>query len=92
MKKKIFIFFFLFCLPQIASATNLKKYCNSVINQIANKDINKLKIENITVNVDKNKKWTKNSLKIFIGNFRWIPRKYKKRFDADISVIFENWR
>ena len=90
MKKKILIFFFLFCLPQIASATNLKKYCNSAINQIANKNINNLKIENITVNVDKNKKWTKNSLKILIGNFRWIPRKYKKRYDADISVVFEN--
>ena len=32
----------------------------------------------------------KNSLNILIGNFRWIPKKYKKRFKADILVEYSN--
>jgi len=90
MKKKFFIFFFLVCFPQIVLSANLKNHCNELINQIDDADINKLKIKNITVEVDKNKEWTKNSLKILIGNFRWIPKRFKKRFNANIYVLYEN--
>ena len=90
MKKKFFIIFFSICLPQIALSADLKNYCNEIINQIVDEDINKLKIKKITVDVDKNKEWTKNSLKILIGNFRWIPKRFKKRFGANVYVLYEN--
>ena len=90
MKKIFFIFFFLFCCLQVDLNANLKDNCNEIIYQIKDKEINKLKIKNIIINVDKNKEWTKNSLKILIGNFRWIPKRFKRRFSADVYVLFEN--
>jgi len=90
MKKQLLIFFLLFsALPTIASA-NIGPYCDNKINQAVLKDIDNLKIKNIIVKVDKYRKWTRNSINILIGNFRWIPKKFKKRFDANIIVKFEN--
>jgi len=89
MKKKLLAFFFLiFVFPKIATAT--ETYCSNNLDQLALKSINSLKIKNITVEVDKYKRWTRNSLNILIGNFRWIPKRFKKRFDADVKVEYEN--
>ena len=54
------------------------------------KRIDYLKIKIITVKVDEYRNMTRNSINILIGNFRWIPKKFKKRFDANIIVKFEN--
>ena len=90
MKKKLFIFFFLFLsLPTIAGA-NTDTFCYNEINQSILKDSDNLKIKNIFVKVDNYRTWTRNSLNILTGNFRWIPEKFKRRFDADVTVTFQN--
>ena len=90
MKKKLFIFFLLFfALPSISSA-GIGPYCDNKINQDVLINIDNLKIKNITVKVDNYRKWTRNSINILTGNFRWIPKKFKRRFDAKIIVKFEN--
>ena len=88
MKKKLLIFFLLFSTLTTEAFSDSKLYCFNKVNETT-KD-NLLKIKNIYVRVDNNRKWTKNSLRILIGNFRWIPKKFKKRFDADVIVKFEN--
>jgi len=45
-------------LKQKELSDDLKNYCNEIINQIVDEDINKLKIKKITVDVDKNKECT----------------------------------
>ena len=90
MKKKLLIFFFLVSLIPSMSKAEIGPYCDNKINQSVLKDIDNLKIESIEVKVDKYRSWTRNSLKILIGNFRWVPQKYKKRFDANVIVKFKN--
>ena len=89
MKKKLFIFFLFITLP-VSSFADLTPYCNNVINDLNANKIQNLKINKITVNVNNYRKWSKNSLEILIGNFRWIPNKFKKRFKANITVHYEN--
>jgi len=88
MKKKLFIFFFLLFASTTAYSDS-KNYCNNKANKEIIENVDNLKIKNIEVEFDNYRKWTKNSLKILTGNFRWIPKKYKKRFDADVVVDFE---
>ena len=88
MKKKLIIFFFLFSTFAVKAFAETKSYCFNNTNEITKN--NTLKIEKISVRVDNNRKWTENSLRILIGNFRWIPNKFKKRFDANVIVKFEN--
>ena len=47
--------------------------------------INEFKVE-----IFKNKKWTRNSMKILIGNTRVIPAKLKKRFNGQIIIRLNN--
>ena len=46
--------------------------------------------KNINVKINNYRKWTRNGINILIGNFRAIPKKYKKRFNARVIVKFEN--
>ena len=90
MKKKLLIFFLLFYIfPAIAGA-EIGPYCDNKINQTILKDIDNLQIKSINVKIDNYRKWTRNSINILIGNFRWIPKKYKKRFNARVVVKFGN--
>jgi len=54
------------------------------------KNIDNQKIKFIEVKLNNSRKWSKNSLKILIGNFRIISSKYKKRFGAKVIVTYEN--
>jgi len=82
--KKCFIFL-LFTISIINfSYADTNSYCNKDTSQ------NNLKIKNINIKVNNYRKWAENSLRILIGNFRWIPKRYKKRFDASVIVQFEN--
>ena len=96
MKKKLFFFLFLFLFLIFskivsAEASSLKEpYCNNRLTQSNLKNLDKVKIKDIEVNFKNNRKWTKNGIKILIGNFRLIPKKYKKRFKATVIVNFEN--
>ena len=78
MIKKVTIFFLLFLtLPTFSSAA-IDQYCNNKINQSDLNNLDNLKIKNINVKTNNYRKWTRNSLRILIGNFRWIPKKYKR--------------
>ena len=93
MKKHIVVFFLFFFLSQTLLANTNLKNKNFCLNKsykfnINNKD--NLKIEHISLNVHDFRKWTVNGLKVLIGNFRWVSEKYKKRFKADITVLYSN--
>jgi len=76
-------------LPMVANAES-RSNCDDKITISKTNYNDFLKVNNIVVKVHKYKKWTKNSLNILIGNFRWIPKKYKKKFKADILVEYSN--
>ena len=96
MKKILLILIFTLFFNNISFSTtntnpaSIKPYCKNAINQKYIGSLDKLKIEKIEIDIDSYKKWTRNSLKILIGNFRFIPEKFKRRFDADLTVKFEN--
>ena len=94
MKKKLFFFLLLFLtFSKIVSteASSVKEpYCNNQLTQANLKNLDKVKIKEIEINFKNNRKWTKNGIKILIGNFRFVPEKYKKRFKASVTVNFEN--
>ena len=90
MKKKLLIFFFLFTVLTNASSAEVKSVCNNKLNQEIVENIGNLKIKKIEVNIDNYRQWTRNSLNILIGNFRWVPEKYKRRFNANVVVNFDD--
>lgn len=90
MKKKIFIFFLLFSLFPIIANSDINPHCKNNINQTSSKDLDYLKIENIFVKVNNYRKWTKNGIRIITNNSRFTPNKYKQRFNAKITVTYEN--
>ena len=90
MRSKLIILFFLISIfPTILSA-DIVPYCNNKISQDVLKKLDNSKIEKIEIKAHKYKNWMRNSLNILIGNFRFIPEKFKQRFDANIVVKFEN--
>ena len=90
MKKKVFIFFLLFSLFPIIANSEINPHCKNNINQTSSKDLDYLKIENIFVKVNNYRKWTKNGIRIITNNSRFTPNKYKQRFNAKITVTYEN--
>ena len=92
MRRKLIFLFSLISisiLPFISNA-NINSYCNNDISQSALQNLDNSKIEKIEIKANKHRKWIRNSLNILIGNFRFIPQKFKKRFEAKIVVRFEN--
>ena len=84
MKNKLIFFYLFLTLSTYSLAQDNKStqpFCLS--EDSSNKSINfkDKKIKNIEVNINNYRKWTENGIKIIIGNFRWIPSKYKKRLD-----------
>lgn len=51
---------------------------------------NKYSIKEFKVEIDKNKQWTKNGIRILIDNSRIIPEKYKKRYNGSVIIKLEN--
>lgn len=90
MKKTLINFFLLFSILTMISNAEARSNCGDKINLTKTNYSDFLKVKNIIVEVNKYKKWTKNSLNILIGNFRWIPKKYKKRFKSNILVEYSN--
>lgn len=88
MTKKIIIFFVILTFPYFlitsASSTD-QKFCDQFSEQIESP-----KIQLIEVKINDYKKWTENGIKIIIGNFRWVPTKFKKRFKTKIVVTYVN--
>ena len=93
MKKKIFFFILLLVTPTLLqSSENYYSQPNCVTNNSESTitNLNNVKIRKIDIKINKYKKWTENGIRIAIGNFRWIPSQYKKRFKARIVISYEN--
>ena len=79
----IFFILLLFSKQVLGDCTNFDRQNSNYYNFHAN--IKKLEVE-----VQKNRNWMVNSLKIAIGNFRFIPDEYKKNFKGTIKVYYKN--
>ena len=92
MKKSLIFFLFLIVPSALFSQeiNNKVNNCNFIIHELDSEKANYPKIEQIDVKINKSKNWTVNSLRIATGNFRFIPSKYKKRFNATLLVNFKN--
>jgi hypothetical protein len=63
---------------------------NNSCHKISFKKNDNFSIDEFKVEIDKNKKWTKNNIKILIDNSRIIPQKYKKRFNGYVIIKLKN--
>lgn len=92
--KKIFFIFFLFFFSILSfqklfsSEKTLPPFCSN--NEIKIASFDNETIQSIDIEIQNNRKWSKNSLRILIGNFRWIPDEYKKRFKATVIANYTN--
>ena len=94
--KKISFFLIVFLLLSNNSLSNSKKTsgllvgCNNEINEESLQNDNKIKIKKIEIDMHNYRRWTINSVRIITSNYRFIPEKYKRRFDAKVIVTYEN--
>jgi len=93
MKKILFFFFFLLFANNstaINKSSNFVLGCDNQINQAYLENIHKVKIKKIELDVHNYRKWTVNSIKIITNGKRFIPDKYKKKFDVSVTVSYED--
>ena len=95
MKKYIyFIFFFIFALNQVWAKQNKSitklNGCYFKINNNYIEEIDLLKIKLIEVDVHDYRKWTVNGVRILTNRYRYVPDKYKRRFNSTITVTYED--
>ena len=96
MKKYFSIFFFVFFLSEVLVAKNkstsdLTGCSFSIEKNYLNKiDLSKIKL--IEVDVHDYRGWTVNGVRIITNRFRYVPDKYKKRYDSTIIVTYEDDR
>ena len=96
MKKLLFSLIIFFILTTNSFTDHLKisspinPFCENNFSQKNLEDIDKLKIDKIEIKTIQYRRWVRNSLNILIGNFRFIPEKFKNRFNANIVIKFEN--
>ncbi len=72
------------------SSEHSNHLCDSKSDQKYIEEIYKLKIKKIEIDMNNYRRWTVNSIRILTNNFRFTPDKYKRRFDANILVTYEN--
>lgn len=94
MKKYLLIFFFTLTFFQVLASQNkptfISKGCNYHIENDYVKKIDNLKIKLIEVDVHDFRKWTVNGVRILTNRYRYVPEKYKRRFDSTVTVTYEN--
>ena len=95
MKYVTFFFLLLSIFPlKLDASTNLnsinKSICNIKIQEEDLKNINKIKIKKINIDVNKYRNWTVNSVRIITDRSRYVSDRFKQRFKADILVEFED--
>ena len=94
MKKYFLIFFFVFFSSEVLLAKNkptshLKGCSFNIDNNYLNK-IDLLKIKSIEIDVHDYRGWTVNGVRIITNRFRYVPDKYKKRYDSTVIVTYED--
>ncbi len=94
MKKYFLIFFFTLFFTQLFASqnkpTSISKGCNYHITNDYVKKIDNLKIKLIEVDVHDFRKWTVNGVRILTNRYRYVPEKYKKRYNSTVTVTYEN--
>ena len=86
-KINIFVILIIFFVTQINNTyANQENGC-AEINFLKG---NEYSIKEFRVEIDKNKQWTKNGIRILIDNSRIISEKYKKRFSGSVIIKLEN--
>jgi len=96
--KKILVFFIFFqffiSLSQILFADiKINSKLSGCIHKLTKKDnlnFYNSKINKIEIDTHNYKDWTVNNIRIITNNSRFTPNHLKKRFDADIKVIYED--
>ena len=94
--KKILFFLTIFFLGSEKSFSNINDQlesfigCDSEITQKNLIDIDKIRIKKIDIDIHNYRKWTVNGIRILINRSRFTPSKYKMRFNATITVTYEN--
>ncbi len=95
MKKYFYLIFFsIFFADQVwsdqnKSISNLKGCSLNFIKNNPNK-IDNLKIKLIEVDHHDYRKWTVNGVRILTNRYRYVPAKFKRRFNSTISVTYED--
>ena len=87
MKKLIFFLFFLLTPTQLFAVTDTN--CEKKFSLTKEYDSHQ-NIDYLEVKFENNRDWLVNSLKIGIGNFRFIPDSYKRNFKGEIIVHYKN--
>ena len=94
MKKYLFIFFFILIFNQSFAAQNKSisdlKGCAFKITNSYVKDIDNLRIKLIEIDVHDYRKWTVNGVRILTNRYRYVPDKYKRRFNSTVTVTYQD--
>ena len=95
MKKYFFlIFFFIFLSSEVSAAKNKTSFvfkgCTFEINKKYLEKIDNLKIKLIEIDIHDYRGWTVNGVRIITNRFRYVPDKYKQRYDSTIVVTYED--
>ncbi len=95
MKKIIFFLIIFFALvteslSKINKSNNTFIGCNSEVGYEYLTNIDKLKIKKIEIDTENYRRWAVNSIRIITTPSRFIPDRYKRRFNATITVTYEN--
>ena len=95
--KKILFFLIIFIIFNNKSFSNsditsefINPFCENKISQDHIKTIDELKIKKIEIDTNNYRRWTVNGIRIITNGFRFTPEKYKRRFDAKVSVTYQN--
>jgi hypothetical protein len=93
--KKYFILIFFFVLINQALANQNKsisplKGCTYKISEDYLKKLNSMPIKLIEVDIHDYRKWTVNGVRILTNRYRYVPGKFKKRFDATILITYDD--
>ena len=96
MVKKYFflIFFLIFGSTQVLGNQNKEtlkeKGCSYKVTPNYLKNIDDLKIKLIEIDIHEYKKWTVNGVRILTNRFRYVPDKYKRRFESSITISYDD--
>ena len=95
MKKILLFLLIIFLIPHsnLQAKNNSKKKfigCDSEVSENYLKNYEKLEIKEIKIVSTNYRKWTVNSIKILKSNARYIDDIYKKRFKANIEIIYKD--
>ena len=95
MKKYFFfILFFIFIFNEAWSKQNKStsqiKGCSYNINENYLEQLDRLTIKLIEVDVHDYRKWTVNGVRILTNRYRYVPEKFKTRYDATITITYDD--